>query len=81
MRPLLATSIIALTVVLERLFFILREKICHRPHFVEQMLTAAHFFARAQNRAASPNRREETHPRGTLSKQMSPAGIEPTFKV
>ena len=40
MWPILATSIIALTVVLERLFFILREKARREPQIVEQMLTA-----------------------------------------
>lgn len=40
MWPILVTSIIALTVVLERLFFILREKARRRPAIVERMLTA-----------------------------------------
>ncbi len=40
MWPILVTSVIALTVVLERLFFILREKARRRPAIVERMLTA-----------------------------------------
>jgi biopolymer transport protein ExbB len=40
MWPLLVTSIIALTVVLERLFFIIREKLRRQPQVVERMLTA-----------------------------------------
>ena len=40
MWPILLTSIIALTVVLERLFFILREKVRRQPEVVERMLTA-----------------------------------------
>jgi len=40
MWPILATSIIALTVVLERLFFIFREKLRRQPEVVERMLTA-----------------------------------------
>jgi len=40
MWPILLTSIVALTVVLERLFFILREKFRRQPQVVEQMLTA-----------------------------------------
>ena len=40
MWPILVTSIIALTVVIERLFFILREKARRQPQIVERMLTA-----------------------------------------
>ncbi len=40
MWPILITSILALTVVLERMFFILREKSRREPAVVEQMLTA-----------------------------------------
>lgn len=40
MWPILVTSIIALTVVLERLFFIVREKRRRQPEVVERMLTA-----------------------------------------
>lgn len=40
MWPILVTSVIALTVVIERLFFILREKARRRPVIVERMLTA-----------------------------------------
>ena len=40
MWPILVTSIIALTVVLERLFFIAREKTRRQPQVVERMLTA-----------------------------------------
>ena len=40
MWPILFTSVIALTVVLERLFFIIREKLRRQPETVEQMLTA-----------------------------------------
>ncbi len=40
MWPILLTSIVALTVVLERLFFILREKARRQPEVVERMLTA-----------------------------------------
>ena len=40
MWPILATSIVALTVVLERLIFILREKLRREPQVVERMLTA-----------------------------------------
>ena len=40
MWPILATSIIALTVVLERLFFIFREYLRREPQVVERMLTA-----------------------------------------
>jgi len=40
MWPILVTSIVALTVVLERLFFILRERVRRQPEVVERMLTA-----------------------------------------
>jgi len=40
MWPILVTSIVALTVVLERFFFILREKTRRQPEVVERMLTA-----------------------------------------
>jgi len=40
MWPILATSILALTVVMERLFFIFREKMRRQPDVVEGMLTA-----------------------------------------
>ena len=40
MWPILLTSIVALTVVLERLFFIVREKLRRQPEVVERMLTA-----------------------------------------
>ena len=40
MCPILITSMVALTVVLERMFFILREKSRRQPQIVEQMLTA-----------------------------------------
>ncbi len=40
MWPILITSIIALTVVLERLIFIVREKLRRQPEVVERMLTA-----------------------------------------
>jgi biopolymer transport protein ExbB len=40
MWPILLTSLLALTVVIERLFFILREKIRRQPQIVERMLTA-----------------------------------------
>jgi len=40
MWPILFASVVALTVVLERLFFILREKIRRQPEVVERMLTA-----------------------------------------
>ena len=40
MWPILITSMVALTVVLERMFFILREKSRRQPQIVEQMLTA-----------------------------------------
>lgn len=40
MWPILLTSILALTVVLERLFFIFREKLRRQPKVVERMLTA-----------------------------------------
>jgi biopolymer transport protein ExbB len=40
MWPILVTSIIALTVVLERLIFIVREKMRRQPEVVERMLTA-----------------------------------------
>src|SRR5215210_674212 len=40
MWPILLTSIVALTVVLERLFFIVRERARRQPDVVEQMLTA-----------------------------------------
>jgi biopolymer transport protein ExbB len=40
MWPILITSIIALTVVLERLFFSLRERLLRQPQVVERMLTA-----------------------------------------
>lgn len=40
MWPILLVSILALTVVLERLFFILREKLRRQPQVVERMLTA-----------------------------------------
>jgi biopolymer transport protein ExbB len=40
MWPILFTSVIALTVVLERLFFIIREKVRRQPAVVERMLTA-----------------------------------------
>jgi biopolymer transport protein ExbB len=50
MWPILITSILALTVVLERLFFILRETMRRQPAVVEQMLTAVERgdFAEAQ---------------------------------
>jgi biopolymer transport protein ExbB len=40
MWPILFTSIVALTVVLERLFFVVREKMRRQPATVERMLTA-----------------------------------------
>ena len=40
MWPILLTSVAALTVVLERLFFIIREKLRRQPQVVERMLTA-----------------------------------------
>src|SRR3954470_19148636 len=40
MWPILFTSVVALTVVLERLFFIVREKARRQPAVVERMLTA-----------------------------------------
>lgn len=40
MWPILLTSVIALTVVLERLFFIVREKARRQPEVVERILTA-----------------------------------------
>lgn len=40
MWPILFTSVVALTVVLERLFFIAREKARRQPEVVERMLTA-----------------------------------------
>ena len=40
MWPILVASILALTVVLERLFFIVREKARRQPEVVERMLTA-----------------------------------------
>ncbi|MDB6174583.1 MAG: flagellar motor protein MotA [Chthoniobacteraceae bacterium] len=40
MWPILLTSIMALTVVLERLFFIIREKMRRDPELIEAMLTA-----------------------------------------
>src|SRR5688572_8423805 len=40
MWPILFTSVVALTVVLERLVFMIREKIRRQPQIVERMLTA-----------------------------------------
>jgi biopolymer transport protein ExbB len=40
MWPILLTSIVALTVVIERLFFIIREKARRQPEIVERMLTS-----------------------------------------
>jgi len=40
MWPILFTSVVALTVVLERLFFIVREKLRRQPEVVERMLSA-----------------------------------------
>ncbi len=39
MWPLLLTSLIAMTVVIERLFFIFREKCCRRPDMAEKILS------------------------------------------
>lgn len=41
MWPLLATSLVALTVVIERLFFAIRESLHRRPRVVERILTEA----------------------------------------